>query len=234
MKKIKVAGILAVVGVFCIISIIVAGDHIDAPSVTGTSSDLTGFYAFEGENPGNIVLIANLQGFLPPGTATLNAEFDENVLIEFNIDTDGDLVEDLVIQAIRRGENMHFFGPAVPAGTGLESEIMTFAEENIVAISSGETDAEAIVYANDNGMKFFAGPRDDPFFFDLNRFNAIVNGDAPGGFNEKGTDAYAGTNVLSVVIELPKSMLGTGNVGQNPHHPDTPIFNIWVESKRKQ
>ena len=234
MRKNKITIALLLSSVVLVVSVLLAGDHIDAPSTNGTTSDLTGFYAFEGANPNNVVLVANIQGLLPSGDATMNANFDEDVLVEFNIDTTGDLVEDLVIQAIRRGEHMHFFGPAAPGGTGLESEIMTYADEYIVPISSGETDAEAIVHTASNGMQFFAGPRDDPFFFDLNQFNAILNGEAPNGFSETGSDTFAGMNVLSVVVELPKSMLGTGTPGINPNHPNTPIFNMWIESKRKQ
>lgn len=229
----KKIGLIVMVAAFGIASILVAGDHIDAPSVTGTTSDLTGFYAFEGENPNNIVLVANLQGFLPSGSASENAEFDPDVLIEFNIDSDGDLVEDLVIQSIRQGDSMYFFGPVAPANTGLESEIMVDAPQYAVQISSGETDAEALVAESAEGYKFFAGPRDDPFFFDLNRFNAYVNGEAEGGFNSPGTDTYAGTNVLSIVIEIPKTLLGTGATDINPFHPDTPTFGMWVESKRR-
>src|SRR5690606_25653087 len=113
--------------------------------------------------------------------ASENAEFDPDVLIEFNIDSDGDLIEDLVIQSIRQGDSMYFFGPVAPANTGLESEIMVDAPQYAVQISSGETDAEALVAESAEGYKFFAGPRDDPFFFDLNRFNAYVNGEAEGG-----------------------------------------------------
>ncbi len=36
--------------------------------------------------------------------------FEEDVLIEFNIDNTGDNVEDLVIQAIPRNGKMYFFG----------------------------------------------------------------------------------------------------------------------------
>jgi hypothetical protein len=32
----------------------------------------------------------------------------------------------------------------------------------------------AAVTSTQNGMKFFAGPRDDPFFFDLGQFQAIL------------------------------------------------------------
>jgi hypothetical protein len=71
-------------------------------------------------------------------------------------------------------------------------------------------------------MKFFAGPRDDPFFFDLNQYKAILAGSAT-GFNSPGTDTFAGTNVLSTVIEVPKSMLGT-----------SATINVWAETKQKQ
>lgn len=232
MKKNNLVSVVAIVCLLAAAPFLISGDHLDAPGVTGTSSDLTSFYAFEGENPNNLVLIANLQGFLPPGTATENAQFSEDVLVEFNIDTTGDLIEDLVIQAIRRGDTMYFFGPTVPSVTGLESEVATFAPMNKVVISSGATDAEAIV-AENNGMKFFAGPRDDPFFFDLNRFNAVVNGEVS-GFNAEGNDTYAGKNVLSIAIELPKSMLGTGAIGTNPFEPTTAVYSMWVEAKRKQ
>jgi hypothetical protein len=232
MNKKKTVSIAVIICLLIVTPFLISGDHLDAPGVTGTTSDITSFYAFEGENPNKLVLIANLQGFLPPGSPTVNAAFDEDVLVEFNIDTTGDLIEDLVIQAIRRGDTMYFFGPTVPISTGLQSEIATFAPMNKVAISSGSADAEAIISEND-GMKFFAGPRDDPFFFDLNRFNAIVNGEVS-GFNAEGNDTFAGTNVLSIAIEIPKSMLGAGSVGTNPFEPTTPVYSMWVESKRKQ
>ena len=80
---------------------IIAADHIDAPKIAGGSSDITDFYVFQGKNTNNMVFVANLQGLLSP-SATANASFDENVMIEFNIDTTGDNIEDLVIQAIRK------------------------------------------------------------------------------------------------------------------------------------
>ncbi len=232
MNKTKLVSAIAILGLLIATPFLIAGDHIDAPGVNGTTSDLTGFYAFEGESSNNLVLIANLQGFLPSGSATENASFDEDVLVEFNIDTTGDLVENLIIQAIKRGDTMYFFGPAVPSATGLESEIATFADMNKVAISSGVSDADAIVSEND-GMKFFAGPRDDPFFFDLERFDDVANGQVD-GFNEVGTDTFAGHNVLSIAIEIPKTMLGSGAIGANPHQPSTPVYSMWVETKRKQ
>jgi hypothetical protein len=204
---------LTLVGFF-----MMSADHIDAPAVQGGSSDITDFYAFQGENTNNMVFVANVQGLLSP-TATSNATFDENVLIEFNIDTTGDNVEDFVIQAIPRDGKMYFFGPTVPTATGLNSAIETMATQSVVDITTYGTSASV---ATNAGMSFFAGPRDDPFFMDFAQYSAIIGGTAT-SFNNPGSDTFAGSNVMSVVVEVPKSMIGTSGT-----------INTWVESKRKQ
>ncbi|MEP6926599.1 MAG: DUF4331 family protein, partial [Ginsengibacter sp.] len=76
--------------------IIYASDHIDAPSVTGKSTDITDLYVFQGANTSNLVLVGNTQGLLTPAT-TGAAKFDENTLIQFSIDNNNDNIEDLVI-----------------------------------------------------------------------------------------------------------------------------------------
>ena len=202
--------------------VLVAADHIDAPAVTvngaGTGADITDVYGFQGQNTNNLVFVANVKGLLSP-MATASANFDENVLIEFNIDNNGDAVEDLVIQAIPRDGKMYFFGPTAPTATGTNSMVLTNDASGEVDITAYGSNA---VVATNNGMSFFAGPRDDPFFFDLGQFQAILGGTAT-GFNDPGTDTFAGTNVLSVVVEVPKAMLGTSD-----------SVNIWAEAKTKQ
>lgn len=205
---------------------LVAADHIDAPDVAGTTADITDYYAFEGATQNNTVFAANVQGLLPPGS---NAQFDENVLIEINIDNNGDLVEDLVIQAIPRDGIMYFFGPYAPGNTGLNSAIDANTQlTGQVDISMGATATTATA----NGISYFAGLREDAFFFDFNQYNAVIGGMAPNGFNNPGNDDFDGTNVLSIVVEVPNSLLG----GTFPHPAGTgvEVFNTWVEAKRKQ
>jgi hypothetical protein len=209
--------ILAVCGLFIAGAIVVAADHIDAPAVQGGTADITDYYAFQGENTDNIVFVANVQGLLAP-SATGAAKFDENVLIEFNIDNSGDAKEDLVIQAIARGGKMYFFGPYAPSSTGISGEINTSAPQGSVDITAYGSTA---VIGESNGLKMFAGPRDDPFFMDFAQYGKIIAGEAT-GFNDPGDDTFAGSNVLSVVVEVPKSMLGTAET-----------INTWVEAKSK-
>jgi hypothetical protein len=236
MKKIKIVACFGVLSVTALSIFLLAADHIDAPAVSGTTTDIADFYAFEGDNPNNTVFVANIQGILVPGLVTENAEFDEDVVIEFNIDNTGDFIEDLVIQAIRREDSMYFFGPAGPTESGLSSTIETFAAKNTVKISTTD---ELFTSTND-GMSFFAGPRRDPFFFDFNRFNDVASGAvAPEGFLPPGEseDFFQGLNVLSIVIEIPNSMLGTAppHIGATVGLEGLPAaYNVWVSSKRKQ
>ncbi len=199
----------------------IAADHIDAPAVAGGESDITDFYAFQGENTDNIVFVANVQGLLSP-SATQKAQFDENIMIEFNIDTNGDAIEDLVIQAAPKNKRMYFLGPIVPNQTGLLSTTNSDSNEEVNSVKITNYNQNPRIESSTNGIKYFAGPRDDPFFFDFAQYSAILAGNAS-GFLEEGVDTFAGTNVLSVVVEVPKSLLGKSS-----------SINAWVETKRKQ
>lgn len=214
-KHILGIGLLLVAGL-----ILISADHIDAPGVQGGSSDITDFYAFQGENTNNMVFVANVQGLLSPAV-TAESSFDENVMIEFNIDNDGDFVEDLVIQAIPRNGKMYILGPVEPMQTGLSSTLTADSSKDVNSVNITAYGEEAVI-SSKNGISAFAGPRDDPFFMDFAQYSAIIAGEAS-GFNNPGSDTFAGTNVMSVVVEVPKSMIG-----------GTGTINTWVESKRKQ
>ena len=237
MKKTKLFTVIGVFSLLLLSLTFMSLDHVDATNVTGTSSDIADFYAFEGDNPDNTVFVVTIQGILAPGGVTENAVFDEDVLIEFNIDNTGDFVEDLVIQAIKRGDSIYFFGPATPNQIGLESDVLISAATHLVQIS---TTQEAFI-TNEDGMSFFAGPRREPSYFDFNRFIDIENGDAaPEGFYppEESTDFFVELNTLAIVVEVPNSLLGNAP----PHILESqgginglpPAYNVWVSSKRKE
>jgi|CXWL01.1.fsa_nt_gi hypothetical protein len=58
--------------------------------------------------------------------------------------------------------------------------------------------------------KFFAGPRDEPFFVDLKVFDLLNLGG--------GMDSLKGANILSIVFEVPKSNLATSK---------EPVVGVW-------
>ena len=215
-KKILL-GALAIAGL-TVCGLLYAADHIDAPAVKNQTTDITDIYVFQGENTNNMVFVANTQGLLTPGN-TATAQFDPNTLIEFNIDNNGDNVEDLVIQAIYSGGVMKVYGPIKPSETGNRSKLEGAVTAQVAVTAYG---AGSPTIGTGGGMSVFAGPRDDPFFFDLDAYTKIIMGQAT-SFNNPGTDAFKGTNVLSVVVEVPKSMLNATNN----------TLNVWCETKKK-
>jgi hypothetical protein len=219
MKQKKLLLIVAVAVATTIGGFLLASDHIDAPAVKNQTTDITDLYVFNGADANNLVFIANTQGLLAPAS-TGAASFDPNTLIQFNIDNNGDNVEDLVIQAIYSNGYMNFYGPVKPSMTGLRSKLEGPITASVKVTPYGA--ASPIIGSPGSGIKVFAGPRDDPFFFDLNQYHAILAGKAP-GFNNPGTDTFAGTNVLSVVVEIPKFLLNSSGK-----------INVWLTTKKKE
>ena len=104
-----------------------------------------------------------------------------------------------------------------PSSTGLNSIIERSGPITTADVTAYQSDP---VIGSSGGISVFAGPRDDPFFMDFTQFGEILAGNAS-GFNDPGSDTFAGTNVLSVVVEVPKSMLNGD------------ALNTWVEAKIK-
>ena len=222
-KKILLGGLL---GLVLVGGIIYAADHIDAPAVTGTGNvslgnDITDVYAFQDPTDNTkMVFVMNVQGLMSPATSA-TATFPSNVMYELNIDNNGNNVEDLVIQCLVQNGKMRVYGPVAPAAAGTTSTVVTTGAMTEVAVTSYAGSATPVTATNTNGIRIFAGPRDDPFFFDLARFKEIINGTQT-SFRTTGVDFFAGTNVMSIVVEVPKSLLGSATT-----------INVWAETKSK-
>jgi hypothetical protein len=221
-KKIFLGSLLAIILAG---GIIIAADHIDAPATTGAGStsigaDITDVYAFQSPSDNSkMVFVMDVQGLMSPAVSAA-ASFPANVMYEFNIDNTGDNVEDLVIQALVQNGKIRVYGPVAPVATGTMSTVRTngpVAETSVTAYNATSPG----VGTGSSGIKIFAGPRDDPFFFDLVRFKEIIGG-TQAGFRNPGIDTFAGTNVMSIVVEVPKTMLG-----------NAATINFWGETKTK-
>jgi hypothetical protein len=190
-----------------------ASDHRDSALLTADrAADIADLYTFRSPtNPDNVVLVMTVSGLIPPPEAGTTF-FDPNVLYQWKIDNTGDAVEDLVIQAFVTGSGpnqvVHFRGPATPLMRGSETRVLRGPETATVRVSH---DAAPIV-ASRGALTVFAGVRDDPFFFDLTRFKEIIAGHAS-SFRNPGVDAFAGTGVLAIVVELPSALLGGPQLG---------------------
>jgi len=206
---------------------IVASDHQDTADVElNPSMDMTDVYAFPGSAPGRIALVLNSWAFLTPAEAAPGVtSFDDNLLYQFKIDNTGDAIEDKVIQVVFHGsgasQTVEVRGPMAPPVSGAMGNTLSTAKARV----SGTV---ATVLGSASDMQVFAGPRQDPFFIDLEQFFRIIPDRKPvtgplstlpstpsaSGFRTpaNAVDYIAGSgghpfNVMSIVIELPSSEL---------------------------
>lgn len=200
-----------------------ASDHQDNPLVElNPAMDMTDVYAFPGSSPDRVALVMNSWAFLTPAQA-LNTGFDSNLLYQFKIDNTGDAKEDRVIQVTFSGtganQTVEVRGPIAPPSVGAMNN--TVASTDVLV--SGKTNT---VLGSPTGVQVFAGAREDPFFIDLEQFFRIVPDrkpstgslsqlpDTPSASSFRAANAAVdfvkGFNVLSIVVEVPASMLTTG------------------------
>jgi hypothetical protein len=233
-RRALVAGLLVAAGAAGATALAIGSDHQDTPDVElNPKMDMTDVYVFPSPTPGRIVLVMNSRAFLTPAQAgdPIQGSFDPDLLYQFKIDNTDDRIEDRVIQVTFTGEGtdqqVEVRGPAAPPVLG--------AMMNEVAdVTPTVTGALNTNLGSTGDIQLFAGPRDDPFFIDLEAAFCIlpdrkpVTGELAAPCDLSGVPPFrpagqavnyvAGFNVLSIVVELPSSLLEGGAPGK---------LNIW-------
>lgn len=191
-----------------------ASDHQDTPEVElNPRMDINDVYAFPGTSADRIALVVTTSSPI----AGSNASFDPNLLYQIKVDNTGDAVEDLVFQVTfdaGTGSQQQYSvrGPVAPTMTGTKTALITTGSVITGAVGSAAGSA--------TGIQTFAGLRADPFVIDLEQFFNIIPDRRPStgslsgpstptatAFRTPGIDFLKPFNALSIVIELPKSML---------------------------
>jgi hypothetical protein len=192
-------------------------DHLDAPTTKADGRiDITDIYAFA--STGGTTLVLNVNPLTSPAD-TNGARFRPDALYEFLIDTDLDAKPDVAYRVM-------FMKPRQMGGATVQDYMVkrvtgkaaTRHEWAGQTVAKGRTSAyggSVRVDSVKGGGSVFAGPRDDPFFFDLPGFvqfktNLLAGstdlGELLGGFT--GDDTFAGTNISSIVLEVPNARIG--------------------------
>lgn len=219
MKRILTAGLAAVLILVLGVTIALYGnrgavgsDHQDSPLTVGRpGADITDVFVFPAADPNKVVLAMDIHPLIPRGMGK-TAFFDPQVMYQFKIDTTGNYHEDKVIQFKATGVGMHqrisMYGPIAPAIVGTKSTWVgrpqTFGYSQVSRLS--------------NGMMAFAGPRKYSFYFDLAQFfkilpdrnfknHPITPTATAKCFRKPGIDFLKDYNVLSLIVELPRTML---------------------------
>lgn len=216
------------------VGVVLASDHQDTPDVElNPEMDMTDLYVFPSPTAGRVVLVMNSWGALSPAQ-TPTTYFDPNLLYQFKIDNNADGIEDRVIQVTFSGygasQQVEVRGPVAPPVVGAMMNTVSTA-------TPGVTGATRTTIGSASGMQVYVGPRDDPFFIDLEQFFRIIPDRKPvtgplsqlpdtpsaSSWRTPGIDFLIGFNVLSIIIELPVSDLA-GNSG--------PRFGVWATMSR--
>jgi hypothetical protein len=176
--------------------------------------DITDHYAFQ--KPGDsskTILILNVNPLAP----THADEFRHDALYETLVDTNGDARPDISFRYrfTRKHEGRQFarVTRAVMGDTELEEghvheELETEVLVEHAPVSFG---TEAHITHGEDGVRFFAGFRSDPFFFDLLGF---LN-----GLKFTGSDFFVDKNVFGMALEMPNRLLG-----------ENPKIGVWTRT----
>jgi hypothetical protein len=180
-----------------------AADHLDGPLVaTDGRLDINDVYVFHPGAPGSQDLSKTVFVMtVNPGAGVISGTtFNSKATYAFMIDYNGDAVADARILT-------RFTGPS---SSGVQRYEVRLVESGNIPPRGKIAVATTGVVDNDPlGATVFAGVLDDPFFFDLEAFNAGAQFCQPGF----GNDFFAGLNVSALAIEIPTSWIHGDQVG---------------------
>ena len=174
--------------------IALSADHLDPPmrtdilvdSTPDTAADIADIYAFQDAN--NLYLISTFGG---PSATTLPAFYDRDVLHTLNISTS--------LPATSSDITIRFrFGPgANPGQTGI-------SVENVPGVNGAIVGPVESILSKD-GVRVYAGLRDDPFFFDS---QGLRESRTMGVLRFNNMRSFFGSkNITVVALEIPRSRL---------------------------
>jgi hypothetical protein len=152
----------------------VGSDHQDTPEVElSPRLDINDVYVFPGSTTDRIALVLTTQSPIS-GANTAAARFDPNALYQIKIDNTGDALEDLVLQfqfddAQGGAQQVGMFGPIAPTTRGMLNRVAKSTPDIVGAMGATLTSGTGATQ-----VQLFTGPRDDPFYIDLEQFFRIV------------------------------------------------------------
>jgi hypothetical protein len=207
-------------------------DHQDTYNLatrSNTSADITDVYVFPApDNANNVVFAMDTTPLVKPGLGT-DSFFDPTLMYQFKISHQTSGVEDEVIQVGVTGtgptQTLTLYGPASPNEVGTTNTFIAptgpFTYNTPTTLSAGTIQA-------------FAGPKSDPFFFDLFAFFTFL-GDRnygthtsqsdPGPETAGNPEGLSNGDTASNLSGLAPSYDKTGN-NPGPNDPLTaPSFN---------
>lgn len=204
-----------------------AADHKEAPLVRDDATiDINDVYFFQSPtNPNSVVLAMTVNPTTVP-QQNRNAIFSTTARYVFNISNDADT--DTEHQYIVTFSGKAAGAAQIMAVTLNGSDVLTTTTTSTPPSIQTTPNAPRI-FAGTNGERIFAGQTDDPFFFDFAGFQRFIQNPAIGFTGFTGNDGFAGTNVSTIAIEVPASVLAVGN-----NAIANPNLQMWASTERNR
>jgi hypothetical protein len=212
-----------------------SSDHQDTYNLatrSNTSADITDVYVFPApDNPNNVVFAMNVSPLILPGQGT-SKFFDPTLLWQFKISHQTSGIEDQVIQITASGagagQKLNLYGPAAATSSqvGTSNTVIGGAPTGSIAYNNSGSFQNGTV-------QFFAGPRSDPFFFDLfalftflgdRNYGTHTSQSDPGPESASNPEGLSNGDVASNLSGLAPPYDQTGN-SPGPNPPAQASFN---------
>jgi hypothetical protein len=210
-----------------------AADHGDAPyNSSDQAIDGADAYAFlDPNNNNNVILALTSRGFIAAGENVNFGQFDPAVRYRFELETSGDPRPDQFID-ITFSRRAGATTPQTATVTLMNGQSFTAPTTPPSLCIEGAANCPPAPTVTDftptgapGPVRFFAGMRDDTFFFDIPAFAAASAalracvaagsgapegcvGNALANFN-RGRDSFAGYNIMNIVLSIPRTLFGT-------------------------
>jgi hypothetical protein len=207
-----------------------AADHLDSPSVAGGPCDIADLYSWMSPDAGRVVM----------AMTTPAAALSNQCQYVFHVGSASAFGEQLTNTMV-----VCQYDAEITCWVGEPGETQGGAYQAKVSGATGDT-------IEGEGIKLYAGSREDPFFFNLQGFSTAVETvrGAAGGLtpNEYGcpnvdaatsaalveqlstdgaggpaADSFAAKNVTAVIVELDKTLVNSGG----------PVLAIWASTRQR-
>ncbi len=174
-----------------------AADHRDSPVATNDpAADINDVYAFMNPtDPGEVIFALT---FLPDANVT--TRFSDAVEYRLHIEQGGGVNRDLLCTFSGNATQVRCTGPGGLRASGAVGGVV-----------------------NGDGMRLFAGLRDDPFFFDLDAFNR-TKATLVASFTNPGVDFFAHLNTQAIVLGIRTDRLLDSS--------GTSVLKVWSSTRR--
>ena len=241
-----------------------ASSHREAPMISqDPAADGTDYYAFKSpDRPDTITLIANYVPFQEPAGGPNFYRFGDDVVYRINVDDNGDTIPDQMFDFhftthVRNGNTFLYNTGAVNSLSDPNLNVyQTFTVSRTYSNGNSSTICSGIVppnnigpkstpnYANlaassvvtcSDGIKAFAGQRDDPFYADLGAlFDLLTIRPGAPGNKGGGRDDLSGYNVLSIALQVPINKLTNNGLAPTDPAAQFAVIGSWTTSYRQR